>query len=238
MAERPDASATTIRINGHALVAEPEGALYWPEERTLIVADLHLEKGSAYAGRGQMLPPYDTAQTLARLEAVLRRVPADRVICLGDSFHDGRAGDRLSREDGARLRTTINGREWLWVVGNHDPSPCLEWGGKAVDDAVIGTLVFRHQAAAGAAAEVSGHYHPKAVVHVRGRRISRRCFVGDGRRLILPAFGAYTGGLNVLDRAIASLFRGQVVAHVLGGNRVRALPLSRLAPEWDAGQES
>ncbi len=230
--------ATPIRVNGQSMVAEPEGTLYWPEERTLVVADLHLEKGSAYAARGQMLPPYDTAQTLVRLEAVLRRVKPERVICLGDSFHDGRAGDRLSREDGKRLRTAIDGRDWLWVVGNHDPAPCVTWGGRAVDDVVIRTLVFRHQAAAGAAAEVSGHYHPKAVVHVRGRRISRRCFIGDGRRLILPAFGAYTGGLNVLDRAIARLFSGQVVAHVLSGNRVRALPLTRLAPEWETEQKS
>lgn len=218
-----------IAVNGQRLLAEPEGALHWPRERTLVVADLHLEKGSAFATHGRMLPPYDTAQTLMRLQAVLDRLRPDRVICLGDSFHDRRAAERLSREDGAHLRRLIQDRDWLWVAGNHDPAPPVGWGGQVVAEAVIGTLVFRHQARPGAAAEVSGHYHPMAVVHVRGRRIAARCFVGDGRRLILPAFGSYTGGLNVLDREIASLFHGQATAHVLSRSRVHALPTSRLS---------
>ncbi|MCR9222139.1 MAG: ligase-associated DNA damage response endonuclease PdeM [Alphaproteobacteria bacterium] len=220
-----------IALNGARLTAEPSGALYWPARETLVVADLHLEKGSSFARRGQLLPPYDSRTTLGLLaDAITRRRPA-RVICLGDSFHDADAADRLCEEDRAAVRRlTAACDEWIWIAGNHDPAPPGDLGGRVVCDALTdGPLVFRHEALAQpAAGEVSGHYHPKAAVAQRGRRISARCFVEDGRRAILPAFGAYTGGLNVLDRAIAGLYADGFRAHLLGPRKVYSFPRSRL----------
>ncbi|WP_044560138.1 ligase-associated DNA damage response endonuclease PdeM [Azospirillum sp. B4] len=198
---------TALTVNGATVLADASGALFWPDRGLLVVADLHLEKGSAFARRGALLPPYDTAATLARLEAVCHRLSPTRVLCLGDSFHDGRAGDRVSAGDGRRLAALIQGREWLWVVGNHDPAPPPDWGGQVVADWIEGPLVFRHEAEEGnPAGEVSGHYHPKASVPTRARRVGGRCFITDGRRLVLPAFGAYTGGLDVREAALRRLF--------------------------------
>ncbi|TWB35263.1 ligase-associated DNA damage response endonuclease PdeM [Nitrospirillum pindoramense] len=200
---------TPLTVNGAMVLADASGALFWPERGLLVVADLHLEKGSAFAARGTLLPPYDTAATLARLEATCRRLAPRRVLCLGDSFHDRRAGDRLSAEDGRRLAALAGGHEWLWVVGNHDPAPPPDWGGQVVDDWIEGPLVFRHEAqGVTAAGEISGHYHPKASVPTRARRVGGRCFITDGHRLVLPAFGAYTGGLDVRDAALRRLFPG------------------------------
>jgi len=217
-----------IRLAGAVLHADPSGALLWPAERTLIVADLHFEKGSGFAARGVLLPPYDTRATLDRLEAVLRRVRPRRVVCLGDSFHDRRAADRLAADDAARLARMAAAHEWIWVAGNHDPAPPVA-GGAVVDELMLGPLTLRHAAAADpAAGEVSGHYHPKASVTVRARRVTGRCFAADARRLILPAFGAYAGGLDVLDPAIAGLFPGGCDVHFLGRERVTRLPRERL----------
>jgi len=216
--------AAEIRLNGAMLSADPSGALLWPERRTLVVADLHLEKGSAFAARGQLLPPYDTRATLERLEALIARHRPERVVSLGDSFHDGAAGERLAPADRARLKRLTSACDWVWIEGNHDPEPPEDLGGRGAAELVEGPLVFRHRAvtrgaksraAAGpVAGEVSGHWHPKAAVHLPPRRISAPCFVSDGRRLVLPAFGAYTGGLNVLDPAVSGLFDEAFVVYL------------------------
>ncbi len=213
--------AAEIRLNGAVLSADPSGALLWPARRTLVVADLHLEKGSAFAARGQLLPPYDTRATLERLEALIARHRPDRVVCLGDSFHDGEAGGRLSAPDRARLGRLTASCDWVWIEGNHDPEPPDDLGGRIEAELVDPPLVFRHQArkrrtkAHPVAGEVSGHWHPKAAVHLPPKRISAPCFVSDGRRLVLPAFGAYTGGLNVLDPALSGLFQNGFVVHLM-----------------------
>lgn len=214
----PSADQSPIEVNGAQLIGDLSGALYWPARRLLVVADLHLEKGSSYAASGQLLPPYDTTATLERLAAACRRYAPARVLCLGDSFHDGEASERLATEDRARIEALTGAYDWIWLCGNHDPEPPADWGGRVESELVEGPLVFRHEALDGrpAAGEVSGHFHPKASVKVRFRRLTARCFVTDSRRLILPAFGAFTGGLNVLEPAIAGLFPRGFEAHLLG----------------------
>jgi uncharacterized protein len=219
-----------LRLNGADLLADLSGALVWPERRLLAVADLHLEKGSGFASRGQLLPPYDTAQTLAQLAAVIERHDPETVVCLGDSFHDGKAGQRLGQADGERLAGLIGGRRWIWILGNHDPAPPLHLGGAAQAELTLGPLLFRHIAAAEASpGEVSGHFHPKAALNWRGRRLGGRCFIGDDRRLILPAFGAYAGGLDVRDPAIAGLFGQRTRIHILGQSRLHSFLAGQLA---------
>ena len=224
-----------IPLNGTTLTADPGGALFWPAHGWLLVADLHLEKGSAFARHGQFLPPYDTAASLTRLEELCRHWRPTRVICLGDSFHDQGAATRVFEADGRRMLALTAAHDWVWIAGNHDPSPPSGWGGRVVRDELReGPLVMRHEAAADnsrAAGEISGHYHPKATAVVRGRRISARCFAGDGRRLILPAFGAYAGGLNVLDPAISGLLRRPFHAWMLGTGRLFPLPCTRLSAD-------
>lgn len=200
-------SQQPISISGRSLVADVSGAVYWPAEDTLIVADLHLEKGSSYAARGLMLPPYDTAATLERLAATLDAYPASTVICLGDSFHDCGAADRMSPTDRETLAILQEDRDWLWLNGNHDPviEECL--GGRVLNEVIVSGLVFRHEPTLGFMThEVAGHLHPAARVSFHGHVIRRPCFVGNGNRLVLPAFGTYTGGLNVLDDAFSPLF--------------------------------
>lgn len=225
------AAATAIRLNGALLQPEPEGALWWAERRTLLVADLHLEKGSAFARRGRLLPPYDSAATIGRLAALLRRRAAERVVCLGDSFHDAEAAARLGAAELASLRALTAARDWVWIAGNHDPAPPAALGGRVAEELVLGPLLLRHAAEAGpVAGEVSGHYHPKASVRHRLGRFTGRCFVADGRRVILPAFGAYAGGLDVLDPAIARLFPEGFEVRLLARGRVRAFPRQALGP--------
>ncbi len=226
--------AAEIRLNGARLVADPSGALLWPDRRTLVVADLHFEKGSAFAARGLLLPPYDTRATLARLEALVAKHRPERVVCLGDSFHDGAAGQRLAVGDRARLARLTGSCDWVWIEGNHDPAPPEDLGGRAAAELIDPPLVFRHRARDGkaaarsAAGEVSGHWHPKAAVHLPPKRISAPCFVSDGRRLVLPAFGAYTGGLNVLDPAVSALFRPDFVVHLVYRARLYGFPRDSL----------
>ena len=224
-----------LRVNGVDLIADLSGALIWPERRLAIVADLHFEKGSAFAARGQFLPPYDTAATLDKLEAMLGRHAVERLICLGDSFHDQAAAGRLPRPVAARLQGLIARHDWIWIAGNHDPLPPDDWGARVCAEITLGALTFRHEAEPAAQAgkvfgEVSGHFHPKAAVRVRNKRITAPCFVTDGRRLILPAFGAFTGGLNVLDPAIAGLLGPPFQVALLGRNRVFSFPGSALIP--------
>jgi uncharacterized protein len=219
-----DEPSHILRLGAADCVADAAGVLYWPQERTLIVSDLHLEKGSAFAVRGSLVPPYDTGDTLARLARVLGRYAPRRVISLGDNFHDGGGAARLSAEDAAMLAGLQRGRDWVWISGNHDPEPLEGIGGECADVLSIAGVTLRHIASRRAdMCEISGHLHPVAIVAARGRSMRRRCFATDGRRLIMPAFGAYAGGLNVRHRAFAEILAARFTAHVLGNDRVYAI---------------
>jgi len=219
----------TLSLAGIALVADPGGAIYWPDEKLLLVADLHLEKGSSFAARGVLLPPYDTATTLARLARLVEHYAPRLVVALGDSFHDGGGPARMDDISRVALKALQRGRDWLWIAGNHDPDPAENIGGRFAGELALGALTFRHEPAAKMSdGEIAGHLHPLARVAQRGRAISRRCFASDGRRLVMPAFGAYAGGLNVRDRAIVSLFGAlSFTAHMLGERRLYAVPAAR-----------
>ena len=195
----------------------------------LLVADLHLEKGSSFAERGVLLPPYDTAATLARLSHLLVRYAPRTVIALGDSFHDGGGPTRIADADRALIRLLQRGRDWIWIAGNHDPDPVDGLGGSSCASLALGVLNFRHQPQPGPAeGEIAGHLHPVARVSARGRMVSRRCFATDGRRLVMPAFGAYAGGLNVRNRAFADVFDSlDFTAHMLGDGRLYAVAAKR-----------
>jgi DNA ligase-associated metallophosphoesterase len=209
-----------VSINGTGLVADRAGALYWPSEGLLAIADLHLEKGSSFARRGVLLPPYDTAATLARLSAVIMRYAPRCVIALGDSFHDGGGPGRLADADRTQLRALQVGRDWIWITGNHDPEPAQNIGGEFGGALAIGGLTFRH-IPSGSAGEIAGHLHPVARVSHRGRAVSRRCFAADALRMVMPAFGAFAGGLNIRDAAFADLFGTLAfTAHMLGEDRL------------------
>ena len=216
-----------VTIAGVTLVADLFGALYWEDERLLVVSDLHLEKGSSFAMRGVLLPPYDTVATLGRLGAVITRFNPATVIALGDSFHDRDAHGRLSPANRDILTALQARRDWIWISGNHDPDLPSDLGGSVAAEVAVGAVAFRHEPT-GACGEIAGHLHPKARVSRRGRSIERRCFAGDGTRVVMPAFGAYTGGLNIRDAAFARLFGGAAfTAHVLGDNRLHAIAASR-----------
>lgn len=218
-----------LRCDGAALMADPSGALVWPEQALVVVADLHFEKGSSLARRGTLLPPYDTRATLTRLEQVLARWQPRRVISLGDGFHDPAASERLATSDRRRLAALTDACEWLWLAGNHDPGPPQGVGGRVEAAVEIDGVVFRHlPAGSSSGAEVAGHLHPKARVAARARSVSRPCFVGDGTRLLLPAFGSYTGGLDVLDPAIAGLFADGFNVGLLGDGKVHSVSHQRL----------
>jgi hypothetical protein len=218
-------------ISSVALVADSEGAVYWPEQGLLAVADLHLEKGSSFAARGVLLPPYDTAATLARLARLVTHYAPRCVIALGDSFHDGDGPTRLAEGDRESLRIMQRGREWIWITGNHDPDPVVGIGGTFVGALTSGPLTFRHLPT-GVAGEVSGHLHPVARISNRGRAVSRRCFVADKTRMVMPALGAFTGGLNVRDAAFADLFGTLAfTAYLLGADRLYAFAAKRCLPD-------
>lgn len=217
-------------VNGARLQADPSGALFWPAERLLAISDLHFEKGSAMAARGHgLLPPYDTAETLRRIELLLKRYTPSTLICLGDSFHDRGAWARLSDAEGERLVKLSRAQETVWIAGNHDPEPPVELSGTVAAEIAIGPLIFRHEPSPGRiAGEVAGHLHPKARLRNRGRTVSARCFATDTARLIMPAFGAYTGGLDVTDPAFRPLFRRAFHAWMLLPEKVYAVPSARL----------
>lgn len=212
----------------------PEGALWWAAQRVLVVSDLHFEKGSAYAARGQMLPPYDTAATLSQVERLCAVLRPKTVISLGDSFHDRAAELRLPEEYARRIQTLTAAHDWVWVEGNHDPDPPAHLGGRASRELRIGALVFRHEPT-GEVGEVSGHLHPAAKIIGRGRSVRRPCFASDGARLVMPAMGAFTGGLNVLDAAFASIFPEGVTAFALGRDRVFMVSSKTLVPDTPSG---
>lgn len=190
-------------FGGHELLALRQGALFWPSRRALLVADLHFEKASWLALGGQFLPPYDTLATLADLEALVAATGATETWCLGDSFHDVGGCDRLSAGARATLVRLTAATRWTWITGNHDPLVADRCGGEVADEAVVDGLVLRHEAdPAEARPELSGHFHPKLRLTVRGRPVARRCFVASATKLILPAFGALTGGLDAGHPAI------------------------------------
>src|SRR5262245_29995813 len=181
-----------LNIAGASLVADRDCALFWPEEGILAVADLHLEEGSSFAERGVLLPPYDTAATLARLARVISDYAPRTVIALGDSFHDEEGPVRLMDRDRAELALLQRGRDWIWIAGNHDSKPVSGVGGTCATAIAIGHLLFRHEPdPAMSNGEIAGHLHPVARIHGRGRVVGRRCFACDGRRMVMPAFGSY-----------------------------------------------
>ncbi len=226
-----DSMGNLIVLAGVPLLADPSGALYWPQQGLLAVADLHLEKGSSYAARGQFLPPYDTAETLSRLAGLVAHYAPRCVIALGDSFHDGDGPARLGSEDRDNLRSLQRDRDWIWITGNHDPEPAENIGGAFHEMIAIGALTFRHLPAAGDG-HICGHLHPVARVAHRGRAVSRRCFVADKARMVMPAFGAFTGGLNVRDAAFADVFGTLAfTAHMLGEGRIYGFAAKRCLPD-------
>jgi DNA ligase-associated metallophosphoesterase len=227
-----DCGGVRLRLAGAEVLLRPSGALWNPAHRALVVADLHLEKGSAYAARGQMLPPFDTSETLGRLEAEVAALSPAVVVLLGDSFHDKAAEDRLAASNAGRLHALASGRRLVWVVGNHDADGPQAAPGEVTDVLNLGPLVLRHEPLAGVQpGEVSGHLHPCARVRAASGAVRRRCFVTDAERAVLPAFGAYAGGLNVRDPAFAGLFARPPIAAALGRGRVHAVGWRSLTPD-------
>jgi hypothetical protein len=221
-----------IAVAGVGLAADPAGALYWPEHGLLAVADLHLEKGSSFAARGVLLPPYDTVATLTRLAHLIGRYMPRVVVALGDSFHDGRGPARLSDSDRTAIRVMQRGRDWIWITGNHDPDPAEGIGGRFLAALTLGALTFRHEPSGGGEGEIAGHLHPVARVARYGRAVSRRCFAHDRRRMVMPAFGAYAGGLNIRDRAFADVFETLAfTARMLGEQRLYAVAARQCLPD-------
>jgi uncharacterized protein len=222
------ATTTDIEIAGAAATLDLSGAIYFAAEDTLIVADLHFEKGSSFARRGQMLPPYDTRETLVALQQTVERFAPRTLVALGDSFHDIGGPDRLGLEERAAIAALQAGRIWIWVTGNHDRTLPGSIGGEVVAELPLAGLTLRHEPKEGADAEIAGHLHPVGKVVMRGRAVRRRCFVTDGRRCVMPALGAYAGGLNACDAAFKPLFPKGFTAHLIGDGRLFAIGRSML----------
>ena len=222
---------THLHVRGEMLTPLAEGGLWWAARRTLVVSDLHLEKGSSFAAAGQMLPPYDTSATLAVIERLVCDLAPERVISLGDSFHDRKAETRMDESDAARVRSLTAATDWVWVEGNHDPDPPAHLGGRAAKVLRDEALVFRHEPS-GEIGEISGHLHPAAKVATRYRTLRRRCFVSDGQRVVMPSLGAFTGGLNVLDSAFAAAFpQGGQMVFTIGAGQVHPVTPNRLVAD-------
>lgn len=222
-----------LDVAGERLLALTCGGLWWEAASVLVVSDLHLEKASSYAARGQMLPPYDTRATLKRIAAVVDALRPTTVISLGDSFHDRRARPRMAEDDATFVRELTAACDWVWIEGNHDPKPPEDLGGRFAQELQLGNLVFRHEPTSGTApGEIAGHLHPCArVVGRGGRTVRARCFATDGQRLVMPAYGALTGGLNLMDVAFDGLFPQGVFAGVLGRDGVYLAAGERLIPD-------
>lgn len=213
-------------FGGHDLTIVGKTALYWPLRRALIVADLHLEKASWFAQRGQMLPPYDSQATLDRIAALITATAATEVWCLGDNFHDEAGPDRMSGAASVLLARMTEACDWHWITGNHDENLPDGIGGTVHEDAEINKLILRHHAVAGETRpELSGHFHPKIRVAAKGRGVTRPCFVRSEHKLIFPSFGAFTGGMAAGDPAITALVGPKAEALVESGGRVLTLPL-------------
>jgi DNA ligase-associated metallophosphoesterase len=207
-------------------------ALHWADEAALLVADLHLEKGSFFAGLGQMVPPYDSRETLERLALAIRDTGARRVYCLGDSFHDAGGAARLEPHAAGMLAALTRATDWIWITGNHDEGLTGEIGGAMIAELAVGGVVLRHRARAGEhLPEISGHFHPRLTVNARGRRIARPCAVRSERRLILPSYGALTGGMNAAAPEIIAAMQParSIDALAAAGTRLVEFPLWRCA---------
>ena len=218
-----------ITLSGLDFIPDLSGALFVPEFAALLVADLHLEKGTSLARRGVHLPPYDTRESLLQLKAAVEATRARRLIFLGDSFHDGDARERIDLSDLALLRAITSGVETVWITGNHDPEPPKDVGGIIIEEMALGPVTLRHQPKLlrDGEAEISGHLHPAAAIHSRGHRIRCRCFIADHRRLIMPAFGSYTGALSVRSEAFEGLF-GDFHVWMIGDKAVHRFPASQV----------
>jgi DNA ligase-associated metallophosphoesterase len=231
VANDPCQGAVAMIVAGAELTLLADGAMWWSATRTLVVSDLHLEKGSRMAMRGQFVPPYDTQLTLSLVERLVVALAPERVISLGDAFDDCQGAARLDPAAMARIQAMQGRCDWIWIAGNHDPLVTAAIGGIQTDEVAIGPLVFRHEPRRGAVTgEIAGHLHPAARVFLGPKSVRRRCFVGDGTRLILPAIGAYTGGLSVLSDAFDGLFRRDTMSvALLGDNRVYQFPRRMLS---------
>jgi len=227
-----DKGELCLHLHGTAVRLRRSGALWVERARALVVGDLHLEKGSSFGARGQLLPPYDTRATLDRLEAEAAATDPRLLVLLGDTFHDRKAESRLDAADAEQLRTLAHGRTLVWITGNHDPEPPHGLPGESAAELHLEGLTLRHAPRAGPQpGEVSGHLHPCARVAGRSAVARRRVFLTDGARLILPAFGAYAGGLNCRDAAFAGLWSGPVLAGALGSDKVHAVGWGSLLPD-------
>ena len=212
---------------GETFHATRDGALFWPRENALLVADLHLEKASWFALAGQFLPPYDSHATLSALAAEVERSGATRLYCLGDSFHDRSGCDRLPGQARDLLMDLTHRLDWTWIVGNHDPGFADHCGGRLADEVELSGIVLRHEAVRDdPRPEMSGHYHPKLRVHLRGRLVSRRCFVVSPTKLIFPAFGSLTGGLDAHHPEILRSVGSNAAALVPVSDRLLRFPLA------------
>jgi DNA ligase-associated metallophosphoesterase len=232
LAFRPSPVALDVEVAGTWVSLLPSGAVWIEAVRTLVCADLHLEKGSAYARRGQLLPPYDTRETLRRLALDAAMTGPARIVFLGDTLHDGDARDRIDGEDAAALVEIARGRTLLWIVGNHDPDGPGHLPGETAEALTVETLTLRHEPQAGhQPGEVAGHLHPCARVVGGARSVRRRCFVTDGLRLILPAYGAYAGGLSIRDVAFSGMFARAPLVGAIGSKKVHAVSWSRVRGE-------
>jgi DNA ligase-associated metallophosphoesterase len=231
---RSDCGSLYVELLGMRAGLRPSGALWLPEAGVLVAGDLHLEKGSSYAARGQLLPPYDTCTTLGRLEAEVEALKPALLVLLGDSFHDTAALGRLQPANARRIAALGRLLEIVWIIGNHDET-LLGQGmlpGRTAATHLAGALLLRHEPLSGRRpGEVSGHLHPCAKIRGPGRSVRRRAFLTDGERLVLPAFGAYAGGLNARDGAFAGLFCEPPLAGVLGQDCVHPVAFSALFPD-------
>lgn len=224
-------ACTEAEVNGELVLCDPSGVLFAPAHSLLVVSDLHLEKGAAFARRGMMLPPYDTAATLALFAAAIERHEPARVVALGDSFHDRHGAAFMPAPFRETLRALMRGRDWTWIAGNHDPEPPAFLGGETAEEIAVGALLFRHEPTPRPRpGEIAGHLHPSAKVAGRGRSVRGACFATDGSRLVMPSFGVTTGGLNVLDPAFGGLFAAERArAYVIGTARIYPIPFTALS---------
>ena len=212
---------------GETFEATPDGALFWRAQNAVLVADLHLEKASWFARQGQFLPPYDSHATLTALASEIERTGATRLYCLGDSFHDAFGCQRLPADARELLTSLTSKLDWTWIVGNHDPGFADHCGGRIEDEVELGGIILRHEAVRGESRpEVSGHFHPKMRVNLHGRRVSRRCFVTSATKLIMPAFGSLTGGLDAHHPEILGSVGGKASALVPVSDRLLRFPLA------------